>query len=86
MDQIYRFAKQVNVWLGPESQEDISARAMEILGYIGAQFEYSKDQSYLEAPSYQEKGWFRPDVEISLTDREATAVRTLLERPWFSGL
>ncbi|CAN9134635.1 unnamed protein product [Alternaria alternata] len=83
MDQIYRFAKQVNVWLGPESQEDNSARAMEILGYIGAQVEYSKDQSYLEAPSCQEKGWFRPDVEIPLTDREATAVRTLLERPWF---
>ena len=86
MDQIYRFAKQVNVWLGPESQEDNSARAMEILGYIGAQVEYSKDQSYLEAPSCQEKGWFRPDVEIPLTDREATAVRTLLERPWFSRL
>ena len=86
MDQIYRFAKQVNVWLGPELQENISARAMEILGYIGAQFEYFKGQSYLEAPSYQEKGWFCPDVEILLTDRGATAVRTLLERPWFSGL
>ena len=86
MDQIYRFAKQVNVWLGPESQEDDSARALEILGYIGAQVGYLKDQSYLEAPSCQEKGWFRPDVEILLTDQEAIAIRTLLERPWFSGL
>jgi len=86
MDQIYRFAKQVNVWLGPESIEEDSGRAMEMLGYIGAQVEYSKDQSYLEAPSAKEKGWFRPDVEIPLTDREATAIRALLERPWFSRL
>jgi hypothetical protein len=56
MDQIYRFAKQVNVWLGSESVDEHSDRAMELLGYIGAQVEYSKDQSYLEAPSCQEKG------------------------------
>ena len=39
MDQIYRFAKQVNVWLGPESRESSSRRAMELLNYIGAQVE-----------------------------------------------
>jgi hypothetical protein len=51
MDQIYRFAKQVNIWLGSESVDEHSDIAMELLGYIGAQVEYSKDQSYLEGPS-----------------------------------
>jgi hypothetical protein len=86
MDQIYRFAKQVNIWLGSESVDEHSDIAMELLGYIGAQVEYSKDQSYLEGPSCQEKGWFRPDVEIPLTDQDANAIRHLLKRPWFSRL
>ncbi|KAF1363555.1 HET-domain-containing protein [Lizonia empirigonia] len=86
MDQIYRLAKQVNVWLGAESAEDNSDQAMELLGYIGAQVEYTRDQSYLAAPSCREKNWFRPDIEIPVTDVQARAIQRLLQRAWFSRL
>lgn len=85
MGQIYRLARNVIVWLGPET--DNSKLAMSKLEYLGRQIELTDKGSWrVNAPKCLEPTWSRTPVPLPYDDETWTAIRHLLQRPWFRRL
>lgn len=84
MPDIYRSAKGVIAWLGPESST--SALAMKIIAHIGSTVtvDFKKLTINLPSDSYHSFKHFHESLQL---DKEAyRAIRDLLDRSWFERL
>jgi len=84
MRDIYKFARRVVIWLGPESKD--SKLALETLEYLGVQVECSKDTYGMESPDTTEEDWFHPLTVLPYTAEQWDAIHDLMARPWFGRL
>lgn len=85
MGQIYRLAKNVVVWLGPGNHN--SELAMSKLEYLGRQIELTnKGSRRVNAPKCLEPTWSRTSVPLPYDSETWSAIRHLLQRPWFRRL
>lgn len=83
MGSIYSLASHVILWLGPESQD--SDDALDILEYIGSQFEYDSTTKLLKLlPSSDEIEWADTQMTMPFRSGELDAICALFERPYFS--
>ncbi|KAI3326744.1 HET-domain-containing protein [Xylariaceae sp. AK1471] len=81
MTHIYRFAHQVVVWLGEES--DDSQHALTTLHSIGQQLAHTKGGRVIAAPNATQPHMWRNDFPVSFDQRTWQALIKLLERPWW---
>ncbi|KAI4224637.1 MAG: hypothetical protein L6R36_004512 [Xanthoria steineri] len=82
MGDIYRSARQTNIWLGPE--EDNSCLAIEALDHLAAKFTIDWSTYTIVAT-----GEIKDDVdqdENPVDIKQLSSIRRLLERPWFERL
>ncbi|GAP88836.1 putative heterokaryon incompatibility protein [Rosellinia necatrix] len=80
MGMVYKYASRVIVWLGPAA--DDSDFALETLRLIGRQMEYVTPTK-IAAPNSEHPEWIG---RLPLTQRQAGALKAVLNRPWFQGL
>jgi hypothetical protein len=87
MGEIYRRARRVTAWLGPD--EDDSSFALEFLDNIGGLVLVNWDTyTMMPTPSAIAQGeghWadMSSHIPFSKMPREFTALKALLDRPWF---
>jgi hypothetical protein len=84
MQDIYKLARRVVIWLGPASKS--SKLAFETLEYLGDQIEYTKDDYIMESPNTTEQSWFHPSTVLPYTAEQWDAICDLMARHWFSRL
>lgn len=87
MGDIYRMAKRVVVWLGPE--KDDSDLALSFLESLGGQVEVNWWTHTMRPPYWaRDMGIWQTDRVVSFrsTVKELDALVALLERPWFERL
>ncbi|KAF2246312.1 hypothetical protein BU26DRAFT_65795 [Trematosphaeria pertusa] len=85
MASIYKLAYRVVVWLGPTSPDQSNEWALGILQKLGEQTEYTRDYYIMASPTAKGASWDR-EVPISLSEQDLTAIRHILERPWWDRL
>ncbi|KAF2720235.1 HET-domain-containing protein [Polychaeton citri CBS 116435] len=84
MGNIYRLAREVIVWLGPE--QDNSKLAISTLTHLGCQLERLEDGDRTNPPDCDQPTWSRPSVVLPYDDVTWEAVASLLRRQWFRRL
>ncbi|KAK0641891.1 heterokaryon incompatibility protein-domain-containing protein [Cercophora newfieldiana] len=84
MAQIYRRARKVVAWLGPESST--SDGALATLDFIGAQVVATINGGRSSAPGAVHPLWYRQKTTLPYQDDTWAAISDLLARPWFSRL
>ncbi|MCJ1246985.1 hypothetical protein MMC30_004196 [Trapelia coarctata] len=84
MEDIYKFAHRVVVWLGPSSNN--SKLAISTLGYLGNQVEYTRDHYHGPSPHCTKSGWYANSTKLPYEGETWQALHDLLGRPWFERL
>ena len=84
MADIYKFARRVVVWLGPETSN--SKLALSTLGYLGQQMETGRDRTRYRSPDAAELDWFRAACPLPYDSKTWEAVAALLNRDYFTRL
>jgi hypothetical protein len=86
MDNIFKLASRVVVWLGLASSDGSSQHALDLLRYLGEQVEYSTSMAFLRAPTAQEQDWYDYDIPLPFSDKDYSAIQELLESSWWDRL
>lgn len=76
---------QRTLGLGPTSPDQSNEWALGILQKLGEQTEYTRDYYIMASPTAKGASWDR-EVPISLSEQDLTAIRHILERPWWDRL
>ncbi|KAK3997893.1 heterokaryon incompatibility protein-domain-containing protein [Cladorrhinum sp. PSN332] len=84
MDSIYRLAKKVVIWLGPEAND--SKHALETLEHLGRQAFLTVDGFSYASLDATEPELADPETPLPWEKKTWLAVRDLLSRPWFERL
>ncbi|KAJ8069679.1 hypothetical protein OCU04_000107 [Sclerotinia nivalis] len=84
MDEIYRLAPRVIIWLGPGTAN--SEMALSTLEYLGTQVEVTLDGRKFASPSAEQKFWFSEKVDLPYTAATWKAIHDLLNRTYFRRL
>ncbi|XXG94910.1 hypothetical protein Hte_001169 [Hypoxylon texense] len=84
MDNIYKYASRVVVWIGPSTPE--SDVAMLTLQHLGEQVALTNQYSRFPLPGASEPTWYQPDTHLPFDDNVWDSIQQLLDRPWFSRL
>jgi hypothetical protein len=88
MADIYRLAKRVIVWLGPE--EDDSSLAVSMLGTLGTKVEVDWSMHLMkpskEAEEARETHWSNGSIILPFKSEDGISLRNLLNRSWFERL
>ena len=86
MHNIYRFAKRVIVWFGPEA--DGSDLAMSLVNGIGSKIEIDWVEHNMKPSSLglSEPHWADQTQKLPLDDAECSALEHFIDRAWFERL
>jgi len=82
MDHIYRLAKRVVVWLGPED----NTLAMETLQHLGTQNEMSKDSCHGPSVECVDRIWWDPLLDLPYDKQTWAAIFEFLSSSWFERM
>lgn len=86
MEEIYKRADRVVVWLGPEA--DDSTHAMELMKSLASQAEIDRHTLAIKPSSVgaDEPHWVDVNIELPYDERDWRALYSLLHRTWFERL
>lgn len=84
MAEIYRFARRVIIWLGPQSTN--SKHALSTLGYLGNQLETGRDLTRYRSPGAVELDWFRAACPLPYAMETWEAIADLVHWDYFERL
>ncbi|KAI0851771.1 HET-domain-containing protein [Daldinia vernicosa] len=85
MGEIFRLARQVVAWLGPEAND--SNRAMYLMDYIGSQVEVDfVMQTIRPAMGCTDSGISNRNIALPFQDEDIYSIYHLLSRQWFDRL
>jgi hypothetical protein len=86
MDDIFKLASRVVVWLGLASADGSTLHALNVLRYLGEQVEYSTSLAFLRAPTAQEMDWYDFDIPLPFSEDDYSAIEKVLECSWWDRL
>jgi hypothetical protein len=86
MTDVYRLAHRVVVWLGPESEEDRSSKALSTLRDIGSQIEIDWNLSVMRATNQGDSPLAGNTISLRLDQNSRSSLLMVINRPWFERL
>lgn len=81
MSEIYARSNNVIIWVGSESED--STHALETLNCFSDQVEYVVSHRWGDAPTAQQRDWWRDDYEPPYEKKTWKSILSLLNRSWF---